>query len=305
LRRAMWAIIALTLVVAACGEENPLVATVNGRPITLGYIQALHPFEESELGGPDFAIVLRDSIVQEIVVQAAREEFDLERDESEVEARLEEIRADIEGGGTTWESFLEAQRRTDAEMQELAFQLVLQQQIVDRLIADVVPLTDAELRARYDEQLQWLAQVCVRHILVETGPEAQAALDRLGKGEAFAAVAAEISTDSFAADGGNLGCAPPAGYVSEFAAATLEAPLDQPFGPVETRFGFHIVLVESRSVPTFEEAVPMIEAGRINAPQRFSDWLNGAVEVAEVQIEPQFGSWTLTPTAAVLPPAEE
>jgi len=182
LRRAAWAVVALTLVVAACGDEDPLVATVNGEPITLGNIQALHPFEEPELGGPDFAIVLRDSIVQEIVVQAAREEFGLERDESEVVARLEELRADIEASGATWESFLEAQGRTEAEMQELAFQLVLKQQIEDRLIADVVPLTEAELRAEYDQQLQWLAQVCVRHILVETGPEAEAALDRLGEG---------------------------------------------------------------------------------------------------------------------------
>ena len=80
-------------------------------------------------------------------------------------------------------------------------------------------------------------------------------------------------------------------------------PLGEPAGPIETQFGYHVFLVDSRFVPTLEEAKPLIEAGRrTQIDLQFSDWVNRLIGAAEVVVEPEFGTWTLLPVPGVQPP---
>lgn len=86
-------------------------------------------------------------------------------------------------------------------------------------------------------------QVHVAHILVATQEEAAAALARIQAGEDFAAVAAELSTDtSNNTNGGDLGWFGPGTMVAEFetAAFALTEP-GQLSEPVQTQFGWHIL----------------------------------------------------------------
>ena len=86
-------------------------------------------------------------------------------------------------------------------------------------------------------------QVHVRHLLTETEEEAQAALDRINAGEAFEAVAAEVSTDPSAAqNAGDLGWISREGVVAEFADAAFA--LTEPgqlSEPVQSQFGWHVI----------------------------------------------------------------
>ena len=84
------------------------------------------------------------------------------------------------------------------------------------------------------------------------------------------------------------------------AAATLEADIDEPFGPVETQFGFHVILVTDRTVPTLEELEP--ELTTILMQDVFPVWLNAQVAAAAVTVDPAFGVWTTDPTPGVIPP---
>ena len=112
---------------------------------------------------------------------------------------------------------------------------------------------------------------CVRHILVPTEEEANDALSRIEGGEAFADVAAEVSTDGTAAGGGDLGCEALGVYVPEFAEAAFNAEIGQVTAPVESQFGLHLILVESVEEPTLEQLKSEINLGRVTRPRQRLD----------------------------------
>ncbi len=128
---------------------------------------------------------------------------------------------------------------------------------------------------------------CVSHILVDTEPEAEAALDRLADGEDFAEVATELSTGPSGPNGGDLGCAPSSNYVVPFAEAVDEAELGVSVGPVETEFGFHVIIVDRYEID-----------GRTVAAER----LRTRLAEATVEVDERLGSWD--PAALAVVPTE-
>lgn len=125
---------------------------------------------------------------------------------------------------------------------------------------------------------------CVSHILVDTEAEAEAALERLDEGEDFAEVAMELSTGPSGPNGGDLGCAPSTSYVGPFAAAVDEAELGVSVGPVETEFGFHVLIVDRYEVD-----------GRTLAADR----LRTRLAEATIEVDERLGSWDDTALAIV------
>ena len=104
---------------------------------------------------------------------------------------------------------------------------------------------------------------CARHILLPTLEEAKAVLARLEKGEAFAQVAREVSQDPGSKEaGGELGCEPEGTYIPAFEKALLLLEPGQVSPPVQTEYGFHLILLE-RVVPPgrypLEEVAPELE----------------------------------------------
>lgn len=127
---------------------------------------------------------------------------------------------------------------------------------------------------------------CVRHILVDTEVEAGAVLGRLDAGEDFSDLAAELSTGPTGPNGGDLGCAPSGNYVSEFAAAVDSAALGEYVGPIQTQFGWHVLVVDRYEID-----------GRAIATQRLRDRLSGAT----VEVDEALGTWDAE-RLAVVPP---
>ena len=94
----------------------------------------------------------------------------------------------------------------------------------------------------------------VRHILVETEVEADAALAALNAGESFAALARAMSTDdSSAMRGGELGESFIGNYVPPFREAILSATIGELAGPVESEFGFHVLQVRHKEERSGED----------------------------------------------------
>ncbi len=90
-------------------------------------------------------------------------------------------------------------------------------------------------------------QVHARHILVETEVEAEQVLSRLREGEAFEALAAELSIDTVSGEqGGDLGWFPRDWMVEPFEQAAFGLAAGEISSPVESQFGYHIIEVLER-----------------------------------------------------------
>lgn len=79
------------------------------------------------------------------------------------------------------------------------------------------------------------------HILVKTQSDADAALERLRKGEKFSHVAGEISLCPSKKRGGDLGTFGRGKMVKEFEKAAFSLQKGQVSSVIKTKFGYHII----------------------------------------------------------------
>ncbi|MEK7442748.1 MAG: peptidylprolyl isomerase [Chloroflexota bacterium] len=87
-----------------------------------------------------------------------------------------------------------------------------------------------------------------RHILVADEATAKSIIERLQKGEDFAKLAAQLSTDTSNKDeGGDLGTQQPGVFVPEFDQVIFSASIGLYPTPVKTTFGYHVIEVISRA----------------------------------------------------------
>ncbi|MDX1710874.1 MAG: peptidylprolyl isomerase [Rhodovibrionaceae bacterium] len=140
---------------------------------------------------------------------------------------------------------------SDPEVQERLEELkreVMRDVFLERYIDESVDQKD--LREAYDEYRDKnppRPEIKARHILVETKEEAEAVVEELDGGADFAELAKERSIGPSSAQGGDLGWFGEGRMVEDFseAAFTLEAG-EYTEVPVETQFGWHVILVEDR-----------------------------------------------------------
>lgn len=98
-----------------------------------------------------------------------------------------------------------------------------------------------------------------RHILLESEEEARAVIAELEAGADFAQLAKERSTGPSARQGGDLGWFTPGSMVKPFADAVISLENGSyTHTPVQTRFGWHVVLREDsreRPIPELDESL--------------------------------------------------
>ena len=169
--------------------------------------------------------------------------------------------------------------------------------------ADVVlsALTRADLPSDTDLEAMYAAQpistglLCLRHILVATEAEADGVVALLVEGEDFAALAADLSLEGSASiTGGALTgteseCLPTAQYISsfdpDFVAAAFAAPPTTWSQPVETQFGWHVIL----NRPWSEIGQDVVAA--YAAPDGALLYVDAVLNTADVSVDSRFGRW--------------
>lgn len=174
-----------------------------------------------------------------------------------------------------YKSFSEGYQRTLAERRARA----------NAVLKSYESPSPAEIAEFYESYKDEFACRRVGHVLVKTRAEAEAVLAELEAGKAFADVAKASSTDTGSAEnGGDLGCLQPGAYVEAFQTAADNAENDTPVGPVETEFGFHVILVRDQQ-PTLEQMGQQIA----NALKQGAAVKQSLVKV-KVRVNPRFGS---------------
>ena len=113
-------------------------------------------------------------------------------------------------------------------------------------------------------------QVWARHILVADEATATAVRDRLERGDPFATLAAEVSTDTSNKDqGGDLGWFARGKMAPEFETAAFALTVGEISQPVKTEFGYHIIQVLGHEVRPLDDT-----AFTDYKNSEFSKWLD-------------------------------
>ncbi|MDH3706387.1 MAG: peptidyl-prolyl cis-trans isomerase [Acidimicrobiia bacterium] len=300
----------LGLVLAACGSSSDgalsaPAATVNGTDLSQDELQerviaaippeALDPAESEDPAVPTPTAVDPDSPPPPLV----REELSRWIVEQLVFDELDSRGIVLSEGDLLNGQYLTAPDapedviRTSAGQVRLAYELdELDQPTVDdidRWIVDNPPI----------------ANTCVSHILVDTEDDAVAVVERLDAGEDFAAVAVEVSVGPSGPDGGDLGCVAPGQFVPEFEDAMNAADVDEPTEPVESQFGWHVILVTEREVAEVDESAVELARRSILAEDleslrdSYLEFLISAED--QVSVDPRYGTW-LAEQGVVAPP---
>lgn len=148
-----------------------------------------------------------------------------------------------------------------------------------RQIIGATVLKDKLQKAIGDETPKMAEQARARHILVETEEEAKAVIERLDKGEDFAVLAEELSTDTGSgAQGGDLGFVPRGRFVEVVDEAVFTLPIGEISEPIQSDFGWHVIEVLER-----EERELSPTDYRTAQRQAYNDWLTEARAGANVQ----------------------
>ncbi|OGQ26482.1 MAG: hypothetical protein A2138_20190 [Deltaproteobacteria bacterium RBG_16_71_12] len=126
----------------------------------------------------------------------------------------------------------------------------------------------ADVEKFYNEHMNRYRQpkkVKARHILVKAADDApqadkdkakaklEEAIKRLDGGEDFAKVAAAVSEDTSAKDGGDLGWFGPGAMVKPFEDAAFALAKGKRSGVVESRYGYHVIQVDDVQEPVTKE----------------------------------------------------
>jgi peptidyl-prolyl cis-trans isomerase C len=157
---------------------------------------------------------------------------------------------------------LSAAMRLGLENEERAYVAAL---TLDEIALAEIPAE--ELQAAYDAEfgeMEAVTEYNASHILVATEEEAQALVEELEGGADFAELAREHSTGPSGPNGGQLGWFTAGMMVPSFEEAVFALEVGEVSPPVETRFGWHVVILNDsrdQAAPALEEVREQLEEG--------------------------------------------
>jgi peptidyl-prolyl cis-trans isomerase SurA len=224
-----------------------------------------------EFGTAEFDSLAKETLINlvdsRILLQKA-EESDLrlppETLDGETDRRFREIRNSFPTA-TDFQSAITRSGRTLVQYRQWLRSQVRSQMLIDEFIRasrnDLPPVsvTDEEIEEYFEQNLVGEtrpASIGFEQVVIEPKPGqaaqdsarqlAEQALAEIDDGKEFEIAAREYSVDlSNRNEGGDLGWIQRSALVDAFADAAWSARTGEPVGPVETRFGFHIIRVDN------------------------------------------------------------
>lgn len=212
----------LTLVASSAFAEETIIATVNGEPI---YNKELTR-NLTQIPNFDNLALEQQKVIKDKIIQAV----------TKLEAVVQEAEKLKIQNSTAYKTKL-----ADFE-QQLMYSTLLESHLENII-------TEANLKEYYSKNLKNYNETKAKasHILVPTKAEADEVIQKLSAGAAFSSLAKEFSIGPSSNDGGNLGWFNKEAMVPEFSnAAFALQPGKFTTTPVQTQFGWHVILLEEK-----------------------------------------------------------
>ncbi|MCB1770762.1 MAG: peptidylprolyl isomerase [Candidatus Competibacteraceae bacterium] len=256
------------------------VAVVNGTPISKAtfeqYSQQLR--NRAKTDTPEASKALVDQLVmEELLVQEANKEK--LGDDPQVKQQLEIVKRSL-----------------------------LASTVVRQMLSENAPSEEA-IQKEYETAIAAMKgkEYKAAHILVDSEDKAKEVIAELKKGGDFAELAKTKSSDSSAANGGDLGWFTPSMMVPPFAQAVAKMEKGK-FSeePVQTPFGWHVILLEDTrdaTPPSLDELKPQIQ--QMLQSKMVNDYLEKLKSGAKIEVKEIEVSETKPAAPAVAPEAKE
>lgn len=235
---------ATLLLLTACGqagtpgaaESGPSVATVNGQAVSASlfdlYIGTVTQQPAENVPAEQKTELLDQLVAMQLAADAAQK-AGLDKDDA-VLAQMELTRLNV--------------------LADAQFKKYLEDN----------PVTDAEVQAEYDTQVAAMPKAGgqeynASHILVDSKTTADGIIAELKAGGDFAKIAQEKSKDGSKDNGGNLGWFTPETMVKPFSDAVVALEKGKyTEAPVESQFGWHVILLNDSRVGAPPPAPPAL-----------------------------------------------
>jgi foldase protein PrsA len=318
--RRLLPVLCLAVLAAGCsglGVRNQDAATVNGVGIPTDRLsemtkaqlgqQQSQSTQQGQQQSQDIEGATRqalEGLIQfQLVLDGAKKEG-VAIQESDVDARMEQLKQQVAAQGQNYEELLQTRQISEEVLRtQQRVQLA-----VDLVAVKLVPYSpDPQLQQTLDQRKDDFLEVHVRHVLVKDKATADSVREELVSGGDWTAVAKESSIDTQSKDkAGDLGFNAKGATVKPFETAeyklagqgdckgkssgSCESPISQ---PIKTQFGYHVLQVVGVRLPKLDNELraklePAVKDRRQQAVQR---WFDEQVKGAEVVINPRFGTW--------------
>lgn len=222
-----------------------------------------------------YAYQLASDIANTIAIQTVVNKADIKVTDEEINAELDSqlaILTEQVGGADKLQEILTKMNKTLNDLRDEAKgELTEGIKLRKYFETVIVPPTEEEIKALYEENKAVMTQLSASHILIKYADTANAPSDeekatvlekikavkaRIDAGEDFAEVAKEVSDCPSGNNGGDLGIFAPGQMVPEFEAALLTLKEGEISGPVETMFGYHLIKAGKCEAKSLEEVRP-------------------------------------------------
>jgi peptidyl-prolyl cis-trans isomerase C len=270
MRWHIWALAALTGVGASLAAAGParaqadpkmVVATVNGRTITMGEVQTVLkarplPVELPEAKKKEMVYQVVCMLIDGVLWEQYLQKHGPKIDQAEVNKRMAELHEAVKKANKTMEDYYKDTAQNESQVRAGIVSVLQWDQIARKKISD------ADVKRYYDENKDFFDGVTVHasHIMLKVAanaPEAEklAARDKLLAIRAhlvagtldFAEAARRYSQCSTAPEGGDLGMFPRKFVADETIARTAFAlPVNGVSDVVQSEFGLHLIKVTER-----------------------------------------------------------
>jgi foldase protein PrsA len=275
---ALFMVVMMVVGVSACGESKPkgeTVATVGKQVITeteltdfmtlLSFAQG-YEIDIAEIPEEKLASMMQMYLEEYINMQLIKQSFN---DDEKVlpEEYKKQTESFLDSEAT--KEFIKKYKMKEETIKKFIRDQFFTVPLIENLKKEIPEPTDEQLKDYYDQNLEQFKEIkmSAQHILVEADKEelAKEIVAKLKKGEDFAALAKQHSTDPGTKDkGGDLGTFSSKNHSFDpvFAQAALALEQGQISDPVQTQFGWHIIKANTKEnvEQTFEEAKETIKS---------------------------------------------
>ncbi len=291
--------VAMLLLLSACSKATPPAATVDGVQITEAQLSADVVFFRFLAGlnqqpcGTEVGTETQDqacarftlaNLIQEDLVKTYAATNEVTVSDAAVTAAISQLETSI-GGAPALDAKLKSAGLTRADLTSLAKRLLLFNEVQKAVGASKV--TDSQLQASYESSKAQFTQLHAAHILVKTKTEANKIRAQV-TAKNFAALAKKYSIDTGSgAKGGDLGTVSATQLDPTFVQAALALKPGEISQPVQTKFGWHIIMLISADAQPFDQVKDQLLAQLSGLA--FQTWLQDRLKNAAITVNPKYG----------------